>query len=520
MSAEHSKAPMLKEIVVDVNVHQTRVALLENGDLAELYIERRGGERLVGNIYVGKVQNVLPGMQAAFVDIGLEKNAFLYAGDILADKSDLEFPDQTDKPIIPANIKDIVKPGQQIMLQILKEPVGSKGARVTTNITLPGRNLVLMPTVNYIGVSRRIDDEDERARLRDIIERHKPEGMGVIVRTAAEGKSEEEFAHDLAFLARLWETTKKRAQTIPAPAVVHSEEALLFRIIRDLFSFDVKRLVINDLQALERVKTVAGMLSPEFIDRVELYQGEDDLFDRYELESRIDKLLGRRVWLKSGGYLVIDQTEALTVIDVNTGKYVGTDNLQSTLLNTNLEAAAEIARQLRLRDIGGIIVIDFIDLEFEPDKQKLLTTLQNELKHDRTKSNVVGMTGLGLVEMTRKKVRRSLSATLQTNCPYCRGQGRVLSEESVALKIRKALLRSFTNSACENWLVECSKTVSQCLETRARDGKPIFDKLGGRKVYVRSVFGLQADQYNIQALADPEALNEAMQDCVLYPVRK
>ncbi len=507
-----------KEIVVDINPCQTRVAMLENGELAEIYIERVGRERLVGNIYKGCVANVLPGMQAAFVDIGLEKNAFLYAGDILVDKSDFVFPGGGQPPIIPTAIKDIVKQGQEIILQVIKEPVGTKGARVTTHITLPGRTLVLMPTVNYIGVSRRIDDEEERGRLRGIIERIKPENMGVIVRTAAAGKSEEEFKNDIQFLVRLWERVQNKGKLAHAPRVIHSEEALIFRTIRDIFTRDVQRLVINDEEYFERVKVVAGIISPELQDRVEYYQGEEALFDHFMLEGRLDKLLQRKVWLKNGGYIVIDQTEALTAIDVNTGKYVGSDDLQETLFETNCEAAREIARQLRLRDIGGIIIIDFIDMEGQENRDALIDILREELKKDRTKSNVVGMTGLGLVEMTRKKMRKTLSATLQETCSYCRGEGKLLSAESVALRIRRQLQREFKNTSCDTYLVEAHPSVCGLIEARAQSGHEhaLLPKAEGRTVYVRSLPYMHIEEFRIQSVTDQQMLENIVMDAKVF----
>lgn len=504
-----------KRIIVDVDSQWTRVALLEDHELAEVYFEMKGSERIVGNIYLGKVQNVLPGMQAAFVDIGQERNAFLYAGDILSDKSDLEFSDQPGRPEIPARIQDMVKPGQAILLQVLKEPVGNKGARVTAHITLPGRNLVLMPTVDYIGVSRRIEDEEERTRLRNIIESCKPEGMGVILRTVAEGKNESEFVGEMKYLLALWQDCQKAAAKAAPPALVHAEEKLLYRIIRDMFTGDVQEVVVNDQKSWESLSRSAKVFSPEYAGRVHLYQGEESPFEEYGLDSKVDKLLGRRIWLKSGGYIIIDQMEALTAIDVNTGKYVGTDDLQKTLRVTNMEAAAEIARQLRLRDIGGIIIIDFIDMEDPQSRVDLLEALQEYLKKDRTKSNVVGMTGLGLVEMTRKKVRKSLSDTLQMDCPHCHGEGKVFSELSMALKIRQKLGRFFLASSCEDWLVELHPSVAKLLQEREEKGRPVFDNGPGRNVYLKSRPDWNSERYEITPLADPKDLQRAQKNAQL-----
>lgn len=491
---------MSKSIIVDINEHQTRVAALDEGELVELFVERTGKERIVGNIYMGRVQNVLPGMQAAFVDIGIEKNAFLYAGDILADTQDLEFPDQQQKPEITANIQDLVKPGQEILVQIIKEPVGTKGARVTAHITLPGRMLVLMPNVAYVGVSRRIEDEEERARLRDAIEQICPENMGVIVRTAAQGRSVEDLKADLSFLEKLWKRIEQKSLTTIPPKLLHREETLVFRTIRDMFADDVEHLVINDQEACEKLKAVVDILAPGREDSVELYMRDEDIFDYYSLESKIDKLLARKVWLKSGGYLIIDQTEAFTIVDVNTGKFVGSDDLQETLLQTNLEAAKEIARQLRLRDIGGIIIIDFIDMTGQENKDALIDALNEALKSDPTKHNVVGMTGLGLVEMTRKKVRKSLSATMEAPCPCCHGRGTVFNDESIALKIRKKMLSEMQHHASNVWLITAHKSVAGFLEKSMQGNRPFLPR--GYDIYLRETNDLNIDEYRVQPVLD------------------
>ena len=507
-----------KEIIVDINPYQTRVVLLEDGSPSEIYIERRGRERLVGNIYKGKVQNVLPGMQAAFVDIGLERNAFLYAGDIQIDRSDFTFHgEQNDIKPAALNIKDIVKPGQEVMVQIVKEPVGTKGARVTTNITLPGRTLVLMPSVNYVGVSRRIEDEEERTRLKntleDITEEYK---MGVIVRTAAEGKGEAEFRADMHFLARLWERIQQKSKLVSAPHLIHAEEPLVFRTIRDLFTPDIKRLVINDREFYEKVQVVAGILSPALREKVELYEGVPDMFDLLGLETAIEKALSRKVWMKNGGYIIIDQTEALTTIDVNTGKYVGTDNLQETITVTNCEAAKEIARQLRLRDISGIIIVDFIDMDEIADKERVLATLRAELQKDRTKSNVLGITQLGLVEMTRKKTRQCISHTLQSPCPYCGGDGKVLSHETVVLKARKQLMRMMaTESSCD-YLLRVHPHIAEIIADHSQPQMPILPAMNGRTVYVQADHHMRIDEFEVQRLTSQEEVRRVQATARAY----
>lgn len=497
---------MNKEIVVDINPYQTRVALLEKGQPVEIYIERRGHERLVGNIYYGKVQNVLPGMQAAFVDIGLERNAFLYAGDILADRADFQFPREkggegNQESIPPApQIQDVVKPGQEIMVQVLKEPVGAKGARVTTHITLPGRTLVLMPTVHYVGVSRRIADEEERDRLRAVLDTVRPPDMGVIVRTAAVGKSSEEFKTDLDFLIRLWQRIQKKRTLVSAPRLLHEEEALVFRTIRDLFTPDIDRLTINDQEFYERIQIIANIISPQLKGKVVLYQGEEELFDRYDLENKIDKALSRKVWLPNGGYIVIDQTEALTSIDVNTGRFVGSHNLQETITEANCEAAKEIARQLRLRDISGIIIVDFIDMEDIADKERVLNTLREEMKKDRTKSNVLGITQLGLVELTRKKMRHSISNTLQMPCPYCSGNGRVLSVETIVLKIRRELINKMREQSMPVYLVELHPDVMELIKAHTGEDDPLLPVRADRSVFLKATECAHIEAWEVHPL--------------------
>ena len=402
---------MFKEIVVNVGEEETRVAVLEDNVPVEIYIERAVNQRLVGNIFKGQVENVLPGMQAAFVNIGLEKNAFLYVEDALPARSS-EVNGQGGTALGGANICDILKQGQEVLVQIVKEPIGTKGPRVTIHITLPGRYLVLMPTVDYIGISRRIESEKERERLKDLASRVKPEGMGIIVRTVAEGVEEEEFRQDIVLLTKLWRKILSRAAHGPAPNLVHRDLELVQRILRDIFTEDVDRLTLDSRYECEKVLDLLDITGPRLKLKV-FFDERENIFEEYGIEQEIEKALKRKVWLKCGGYLVIDQAEALTAIDVNTGKYVGTINLEDTVHKTNLEAAREIGRQLRLRNIGGIVIVDFIDMSEEGHRQEVLQTLEAEIKRDKTKTNILGLTQLGLVEMTRKKVRPSLAEVLQ-----------------------------------------------------------------------------------------------------------
>src|SRR5665647_1210616 len=360
---------MLKEILVNIGEEETRVAVLEDKLLVEIFIERSINQRLVGNIFKGRVENVLPGMQAAFVNIGLEKNAFLYVEDAMPANS----PDGNghDSYTLGANICDILKQGQEILVQIVKEPIGTKGPRVTTHITLPGRYLVLMPTVDYIGISRRIESEKERERLKDLAARVKPEGMGVIVRTVAEGVEEEELHQDIALLTKLWRKILSRSAHGTVPNVVHRDLELVQRILRDVFTEDVDRLILDSRYEYEKVLELQDISNPRLKIKVFLDERES-IFEEYGIEQEIERALNHKIWLKCGGYLVIDQAEALTAIDVNTGKYVGTTNLEDTVLKTNLEAAREIAHQLRLRKIGGIVIVDFIDMSQEEHRSEVL----------------------------------------------------------------------------------------------------------------------------------------------------
>jgi ribonuclease G len=420
---------MAKTIIVNVVPEETRMALIEDGEPAEVAIERTTSGHIVGSIYKGKIQNVLPGMQAVFVDIGRERNAFLYVGDLGGGK-------RRGK-----NKGEAFTAGRELVVQVAKESIGSKGPRLTTHLTLPGRYVVLMPTVDFIGVSRRIGTAEERRRLKELAAKVRPKGMGLVVRTVAEGRSEDDLRKDCEYLLNLWQSLSARSKLVKAPTLLYRDVDLLIRIVRDYLSADVDKIVIDNREAHARVAELLQAVSPEMLPRLELYEGKEDLFARYRLEGELDKLSMRRVDLKCGGYIVIDRTEALTVIDVNSGKFVGKTKLADTVFAVNMEATAEIARQIRLRDIGGIIVVDFIDMEREHHKQAVLAALNEHLRKDRTRTNVVGLTGLGLVEMTRKKVRQDIANVLNGRCPYCDGRGFVRSPETVAAAVRRQIRR-------------------------------------------------------------------------------
>ena len=432
---------MKQEILVNVARWETRAALLENGILQEVYVERPSRRGLVSNIYKGKVSRVLPGMQAAFIEIGLERTAFLHASDIAPpalDENGLEAPrDQ--------QIHELVTEGGEILVQVLKDPLGTKGARLTTYITIPSRFLVYLPKGHGVGVSARIDDETERQRLRELVldmvaEVGREEG-GYILRTAAEGTAAEALRADMLFLRRLWDVLQQQAARVSAGTLVHEDLPLEVRLLRDLLGNDMERVLVDSDPAYERMAGFARMFMPDLASRIERYAGNRLIFDLYGVEDELQRALDRKVQLKSGGYLIIDQTEALTTVDVNTGGYVGGRSFDDTIFKTNLEAAQVIARQLRVRNLGGIIIIDFIDMDTEEHRNAVLNEFRKALARDRTRMTVNGFTQLGLVEMTRKRTRESLAHVLCEPCPVCEGRGELKTAQTVCYQVLRELLR-------------------------------------------------------------------------------
>ena len=497
----------MNQIIVDVGISENRLALVEDGELVELYIERRNNRRTVGNIYKGRVANVLPGMQAAFVDIGLERNCFLYVKDAL--EQDLFNKDESYYKDVP--ITSVVKQGQEIIVQIIKEPLGTKGARVTTNITLPGRYLVLMPNTTYVGVSRRIVCSEERERLREEIEQLKPRNMGIIIRTVAEGKNKDDFDEDIKFLLKLWKKIERGRKSSPVPKLIHRDFDLIGKTIRDTFNKDIDKFIINDAKEFQNALELVELLSPSLKSRVFCFDETVEIFDYYGVESQINKSLNRRVWLKSGGYIVIDSTEALAVIDVNTGKYVGSIGLEDTVLNTNLEAAVEIAKQLRLRDMGGIIIIDFIDMISGKDNQKVIDALEKALSKDKTRSKVLGMTQLGLVEMTRKKVRLGLDRSLQKKCQYCDGSGRLTNEYALLYKFEKEMIRISTHTNAEAVIFEVNPVVLRVFQEEGSILEEINAK-AGLQSFVISNNNLHHNEIHVKAMGNMESIKKLMDE--------
>jgi ribonuclease G len=496
-----------KRIVVNAGLTETRVAVQEGNLLTELYVERARHRSIVGSVYKGVVTNVLPGMQAAFVDIGLAKDAFLYAGDYTADRGDLgesafalavaegdgdpeadvdadvEEPPRRE-PLTP--IEDMLRKGQEVLVQVSKEPLGTKGARVTSFISLPGRYLVYMPQSRHIGVSRRIRDEAERDRLRAIVRELAQGSGGFIVRTNAEGRGEDEFRTDIEFLRRLWAQVHGRYAAAPTPSVLHEEGDLTFRVVRDLLSPEVEEFIVDTRPMYEKCRRYVETLVPAFADRVRLWEETAPIFETLGIEKEIEKALRRRVWLKSGGYIVIDHTEALVSIDVNTGKYVGKRDFEQTILKINTEAVGEIVRQIRLRDLGGIIIIDFIDMESPEHRDQVYRALKRALAEDKARTNVLEISELGLVEMTRKRVRQDLRALLSASCPACKGSGVTKSDETLIAELFRTIGAKAQIAPGRDIIARVHPDVAASLDSDGRDDIDRLAALIGARVTIEA----------------------------------
>lgn len=451
---------MSEEILINVTPRETRLALIENGLLQEIYLERRSRSGYVGDIFLGKVVRVMPGMEAAFVDIGLERAAFLHSADIAPIGADgLEVKDES-----PGDISLLLREGQMIVVQVAKDPIGSKGARLTTHLTLPSRHLVFLPRNLHIGISQRLEDEVERNRLQSLLEtcvekEDLRDKAGFIIRTAAEGASEEELLEDIRFLRKLWAAVERRIGKSKDIRVLYRDLPLYLRAVRDLITPGIEKIRVDTNDAYEEITTFVQDFIPDFKDRVELYRGERPIFDLYGIDDEIDKALGRQVKLKSGGDLIIDQTEAMTTIDVNTGAYLGSKNHAETVLKTNLEAATAIARQLRIRNLGGLIILDFIDMEDPEHQRQVLRTLTKALEKDYARTSVTTISELGLVEMTRKRTRESLGQILCSTCPVCEGRGRLKTPETICYEIFREIVRVARVYENDELLVMASQVV-------------------------------------------------------------
>jgi ribonuclease G len=501
-----------KRIVVNAGVTETRLAVQDGNLLTELYVERADRRSIVGSIYKGVVTNVLPGMQAAFVDIGLSKDAFLYAGDYTANRgaedrapdaedeaADVDVDDGEAEPQreAVAPIEEMLRKGQEVLVQVSKESLGTKGARVTSFVSIPGRSIVYMPQARHVGVSRRIHDDVERERLRGIVKGLPPPPGGFIVRTVAEGKGEEELAADIQFLSRLWAQVQARFDSAKAPSLLHEEMDVTFRVVRDLFSPEVDEFLVDSPAAYEKCLEFASSLVPQLAARVKQWDKDVPIFEATGIEREIDKALRRRVWLKSGGYIVIDHTEALVAIDVNTGKYVGKRDLEETILKINLEAVTEVVRQIRLRDLGGIIIIDFIDMERAEHRDQVFKALKRVLADDKARTNVLEISELGLVEMTRKRVRQSLQSLFCAPCPTCKGSGVVKSDATLAAEIFRKIQASASEGNAREIVMRVHPEMAHHLESSQRDGIERLQALLGRKVAVQAMASYHREQYDL-----------------------
>jgi len=533
---------MQNMLVVNAEGPEIRVAVVEDGALAEFFVERKRDRGIVGNIYRGKVTRVLPGMQAAFVDLGpkVERAAFLYVADVLGsgdEKKLFEDADTDDvgddspegaasriarsrKQLANRKIEELLRPGQTVLVQVVKDPIGAKGARVTGYISLPGRYSVFMPHVAQIGVSRRIGSDKERRRLRDLVNEVRPKGSGFIVRTAAEDASDQELRDDVDFLARLWAEIDRRHDGMQGAGLVYADLDLALRVVRDLLREDTSEVMIDDDEQHDRVKKFTTAFLPRLAERIKKYEGRRPIFDQYHIEPALRMAVARKVPLKSGGSLVIDQGEALTAIDINTGSFTntGSGNLEDTVTANNLEACDEVARQLRLRNIGGIIVIDFVDMDKEGNRRKVWDAFQKALSRDRARTNVTKISELGLVEMTRKRTRESLVQLLTEPCPICEGSGVVKSVVTVAYEILREVRRSGTLVDNEKIEIECAPRVADLLSKQERDYLDHLEKRFQKLIIVIGQKGWKPDQYRVAGKMSSEIAAEA--DAASPPIQR
>jgi len=485
-----------EEILININPRETRVAVVENGTLQELHIERTSARGIVGNIYKGKVVRVLPGMQAAFVDIGLDKNGFLHAADIA--RNDPAFSGQPIKDIPP--IQELAHEGENVYVQVLKDPIGSKGARLTTELSMPSRNLVYLPRGKDIGVSQKIENDDERTRLKrlveDCIKQYNLEG-GFIIRTLAESASDEDIAHDMLFQQRLWQHTTESMKNASPASLVHEDMPLSLRTMRDLVDDGLEKIRIDSKESYDKARAFAKDFVPEVVDKIEYYPGEQPLFGLYSIEQSIQGAMNRKVMLTSGGDLVIDQTEAMTTIDVNTGSFVGRRNHDDTLFKTNLEAATEIAHQMRLRNLGGIIIIDFIDMQHRSHKKKVMAALEAAIAKDRVKINIIDFSPLGLVEITRKRTRESLEEVMCEPCQVCQGRGVVKSIETVCYEILREVIREDRQFKARGYTIVASTNVVELLLDEEASSLADLQEFIDRPISLHAEPYYQHHQYDI-----------------------
>ncbi len=526
---------MNKEMVISSNGRETSVAILEDDLVTEVFIERWQQRGVVGNVYKGRVSKVLPGMQSAFVDIGLDRDAFLYVSDVVETPEELERlsadeeDDRTplaqpherngdenrvdrvrrrdrDRDKLPEpRIGDLLKEGQEILVQVVKEPLGTKGARITSHVTLPGRFLVFMPTVDHIGVSRKIEAREERARLRKIVREFRQDHHltgGVIIRTAAAECPRTEIARDLSYFERLWNETRENTETARAPALVYQEQSLVSKLLRDLLSDDFSVIRIDNEEEHRRVVTLIEKIMPNLLPRVKLYTKDFPIFEEYGIQGEIDIALQSKVWLKSGGYIVINQTEALVAIDVNTGRYVGkrSGRLEDTIVKTNLEAVKEIVRQVRLRDLGGIIVLDFIDMDERKNRQKVFQAMEQELRKDRSPSKAIQVSDVGLIITTRKRVKQSLERLLTDPCPYCSGSGMIKSNSTICYEMFSELQKVSADLNGHSVVLRVNPDIARALEEEEHAVLRDLEQALGKPVIIKSDIYLHHEQFDVMAV--------------------
>jgi ribonuclease G len=522
---------MTKEMIISSSAHETRVAILEEDQVAEIFIERERQRGVVGNLYKGRVSKVLPGMQSAFVDLGLERDGFLYVSDVVATFEEFDRLETDDDPPpaggngAPASargrggrhdrdrdkgaepkIEELLKEGQEIIVQVAKEPLGTKGARLTSHATMPGRFLVFMPTVDHVGVSRKIESREERSRLRGIVREFREQtgfSGGVIIRTAAAGRPKEDIVSDLSYFHKVWTEIRQKSETSRAPAVVYREQSLVAKLLRDLLTEEFSAIRIDNELEHRRIIELVERIMPTLAPKVKLYDKEYPIFEEYGVQAEIDKALRSKVWLKSGGSIVINQTEALVAIDVNTGRYVGkktAGRLEDTILKTNLEAVKEIVRQIRLRDLGGIIVLDFIDMEEKKNRQKVFQTVEQELRRDRAPSKALQVSDFGLVIITRKRVKQSLERVLTEPCPYCAGSSVIKSSSTICYEILSEVKKISADLNGQSLVLRVNPDIARALrdEERAvfKDLKQSLDK----DIAIKPDVQLHHEQFDLMAI--------------------